>query len=95
MGVLSAGFRTQVLPNARHSPIVQVSSSRGIFHGVINTATPTGWRSEGLFLLHAPPLSQASSNPLQRLYIRSRWLINNRLAHLKRKSSRLIRELSH
>ena len=43
-GVNSAGLSTTVLPVARAGPSFQDSSMNGVFHGVINPATPIGLR---------------------------------------------------
>ncbi len=43
-GVNSAGFKITVQPAARAGASFQLSSMNGVFQGVINPATPTGWR---------------------------------------------------
>ena len=43
-GVHSAGLSTTVLPDASAGASFQVASMNGVFHGVINAATPAGLR---------------------------------------------------
>jgi len=42
--VNSLGLQTQVQPNAMQGAIFHVSKYNGKFHGLIKTATPTGFR---------------------------------------------------
>ena len=44
-GVCSAGFKTQVLPQASAGPSFQAAMRSGKFHGMIWPHTPTGSRS--------------------------------------------------
>ena len=44
-GVCSAGLTTMVQPAARAGASLRAIMASGKFHGVIATATPTGWRS--------------------------------------------------
>ena len=43
-GVNSAGFSTTVHPEARAGASFQLSSMKGVFHGVMSPATPIGLR---------------------------------------------------
>jgi hypothetical protein len=44
-GVISAGFSTTVLPQARAGPSFQDAMSMGKFHGVMSPTTPSGsWK---------------------------------------------------
>ena len=45
-GVVSAGLRTTVLPQARAGATFQASISSGKFHGMTCAATPTGRGSD-------------------------------------------------
>ena len=42
-GVSPAGLSTTEHPAARAGPILRVAIAAGKFHGVISSATPTGW----------------------------------------------------
>ncbi len=57
-GVVSAGFRTQVLPAASAGASFQAAIRRGKFHGMTCPATPSG-RGDG----PSPACSSLSAQP--------------------------------
>jgi hypothetical protein len=70
-GVSEAGLRTTVQPAARAGPILRVAMAAGKFHGVMSSATPTGWRSTMILLVPAgavwtEPAARTASSAYQR-----------------------------